>query len=376
MAKSTENMETHSSTAAGQTVYNPNSGAAGRVNQTQLTSQMTNMGNILNTRVDGLNEYPHYLQNSMDRNENYQKANPNAGNNSIIAQRLTFYQDWRAKLAIAPITCINYAERNYAMFGRGGGRTLESGAIVDEFNNQLKDTRMGFLRVLTELGGILFPYTPTINVSGGANWQVTKLPHSNINYPTWENSDPEQYDITGDFTASNPSEALYCLAILNFLRTIVKGSGPNYNGGSENRLAEDFGLGRTGNGKWAGMAREVPGAPPPVLYFSAYGHGMINEVPVVVQNYSYSLAKDIDYVELILEPNTWTINTDSSIRRNNEAISDMVIARVPTKFSLTLKLLTTINPIKYQRFSLWDYKNGEYIKPLSKDYGFNSGWTW
>ncbi len=357
--------------AAEASVKNRNSKEAGIIHQSQTTAQMSLNGNILNTQVPGLNEYPHYLQNIMDRNEWVKEANSGLSNSEILTQRLKSYKDWRAKLSISPLTNINYAERNYHMFGRGGARTLESSATTQ---NAQSDTRMGFLRVLTEVGGILFPYTPVINVMGNANYQVQKLTHSNITYNTWENSDPESYDITGKFTASNPSEALYCLAIMNFLRVITKGSGPNYDG-SEGRYAEDVSLQRYGDTSMAGMGRELPGAPPPILYFTAYGHGMIDEVPVSVQSYSYQLQDDIDYVELILDPNTWTPVLDQTTRRNNEDIYNYVIARVPTKFNLSLKLITNINPTKYKSFSLWDYKNGEYIKPYSSIYGFNTGWT-
>lgn len=357
--------------AAEASVKNKNSDEAGIIHQSQLTSQMSPNGNLLNTQVQGLNEYPHYLQNLMDRNEWVKESNGGISDNAIIRQRLESYKDWRAKIAISPLTNINYAERNYAMFGRGGARTLESSAITTNYE---KDTRMGFLRVLTEIGGILFPYTPVINVIGSASYQSQKLTHSNITYHSWENSEPESYDITGKFTASNPSEALYCLAIINFLRVITKGSGPNYNG-YENRYAEDVSLNRYGNSSFAGMGRELPGAPPPILYFTAYGHGMIDEVPVSIQSYSYQLADDIDYVELILDPNTWTPVLDKSTRRNNTEVSNYLITRVPAKFNLSIKMITNINPTKYKKFSLWDYKNGEYIKPYSAMYGFNTGWT-
>ena len=363
------------SSLAESSVKNLSGGAESKINLSAKTKALDFAGNLLKTQVEGQNDYPQYLQNLMDRNWIVKESNQGMTNDEIIRHRLFHYQDWRAILRIAPITSIKYAERSYSMLGRSGSRTLDAEARIQK-NGQgdITDYRAGFLSVLTEIGGILFPYTPTINVTGQANWQKQNLVHSNISYYSWENSEPESYDISGDFTASNPSEALYCLAIFNFLRTITKGSGPNF---GNDRVNEDINLNRYGNSIYSGMVREVPGAAPPVLYFSAYGNGMIHEVPVVVNSYSYSLPKDVDYVELILDPkNYWQPILDKSDRFTNESIEDHVISRIPTKFNLSMKLLTNINPIKYRKFSLWDYKNGEYIKPRSSKYGYNSGWTW
>ena len=42
-----------------------------------------------------------------------------------------------------------------------------------------------------------------------------------------------------------------------------------------------------------------------------------------------------------------------------------------------MKLNTNINPIKYRNFSLWDYKNGAYVRKNNKQgYKYPSGWTW
>ena len=365
---------------------------AGNSDSIHVGAKTKFMGNLFTTRIPDANNYGFYFQDEIMQRMPIASETNNNGQNSIIRSRLTYYQDWRAILRIAPITSSKYTERNYAMFGRGGARTSDEEAKEMEIANkgvkgyeQVIDYNTSLLRVLTEIGGILFPYTPQINVSGTANWEKQQLTHTNIVNYSWQNSEPESYDISGDFTASNPAEALYCLAIFNFLRTITKGSGPNYNRATngKTRYEEDSSskLGRT-NGASAGMAREIPGAAPPVLYLSAYGDAMIHEVPVVVQSYSYTLEKDIDYVELILDPKqnwapvNWMDGQMTQDRRNNQGLEDMVISRVPTRFSLSMKLLTNINPIKYRQFSLWDYKNGEYLKPHSKVYGFNTGWTW
>ena len=371
------------SNTAGASSINSGNTDATRINASQKTSSWGLDGNLLKTQVSGLNDYPGYLQNSMDRKINITSANPGIQNDEIIRNRLGHYQDWRAILRISPLTNIKYSERSYSMLGRSGVRTAdnEAQAIASQNRNNTTayDAGSGFLSVLTEIGGILFPYTPTINVSSKVNWQKQSIVHSNISYYSWQNTEPETFDITGEFTAANPSEALYCLAIFNFLRTITKGSGPNFD--RNNRTQNDMSLNRY-SGSTSGMTREIPGAPPPTLYFSAYGDAMINEVPVVVDSYSYTLDKEVDYVEIVLDPtNYWQPVFDEEItnRSNNKKAleNDYVISRVPTKFTLSMKLNTNINPAKYREFSLWDYKNGEYLRKNNHGgYRYPSGWTW
>lgn len=131
------------------------------------------------------------------------------------------------------------------------------------------------LQPLIETKGVVFPYTPDVTFGGSANYSSWHFTHSNYQQFQYQNSQPSEIQITGTFTAQSNQEARYMLAALTFLRAATM---------------IDFGN--------AAVQRENAGTPPPVLRFNYLGQQMFKNVPVVVQNYSYILERDVDYVEV------------------------------------------------------------------------------
>lgn len=117
--------------------------------------------------------------------------------------------------------------------------------------------------------GMIFPYTPTINWSGGANYQTMATVHSNQDFRAYSHTPAQQFSISGAFTAQNPLEARYMLACIHFLRTVTK--------------------------MRFGASKNV-GLPPPVLLLSGYGRYIFNDLPVVVENYSLDYQAGTDMV--------------------------------------------------------------------------------
>ena len=94
-----------------------------------------------------------------------------------------------------------------------------------------------------------------------------------------------------------------------------------------------------GSGSGSGSGEEI-GAPPAILYFSAYssekeGHlTHLNRIPVVIQNLGISYPSDVDFIPTLeLEP-------------------------MPTIMSINISLVETHAPAEYNTFSLIQYKNG------------------
>jgi hypothetical protein len=86
---------------------------------------------------------------------------------------------------------------------------------------------------------------------------------------------------------------------------------------------------------------EEVGAPPAILYFSAYssekeGHlTHLNRIPVVIQNLNISYPSDVDFIPTVsLEP-------------------------MPTIMSISISLVETHAPAEYNEFNLMKYKKGE-----------------
>lgn len=118
-------------------------------------------------------------------------------------------------------------------------------------------------------GGIYFPVTPSIKQDPKANWTATSPQHSNYQIYSYVNSEVGPITVSGQFPVQSQQEAYYYAATLTALRALTKM--------------------RTGNDS-------VPGAPPPVCRFNAYGIDMFENVPVVVGGFSIDLPADVDYI--------------------------------------------------------------------------------
>ena len=70
----------------------------------------------------------------------------------------------------------------------------------------------GILAPLKATNGVIFPYTPTVNVTYNANYDPTDVTHSNYKIYQYRNSSVENISLTCYFTAQDTYEANYLLA--------------------------------------------------------------------------------------------------------------------------------------------------------------------
>jgi len=134
-----------------------------------------------------------------------------------------------------------------------------------------KDPDNEILAPLRDTDGIIFPYTPTINVTYGANYQTSQPTHSNYKIFQYENSYVDTISITCDFTAQDTQEALYMLAVIHFLRSITKMF-----------YGQD--------------SAPKPGTPPPLCYLFGLGEFQFNAHPLAITSFTYNLPPDVDYI--------------------------------------------------------------------------------
>ena len=133
----------------------------------------------------------------------------------------------------------------------------------------------GFLNsCLSNSCGLIFPYTPQINITHSVNYDSSSVTHSNLQLNHYKNTPPPSYRLEAVFTADNRENALHMLSAIWFLRAVTKC---------------DFGE--------EANTRGVAGMPPPVLYLNGYNQIMDN-IPVIVKSFSYTLPNDKDYVSL------------------------------------------------------------------------------
>jgi hypothetical protein len=159
----------------------------------------------------------------------------NQGNNQVS-------KDWRVKLYLAPSS-----------------------------NYLYNDTKNKLLSPLKKTEGIIFPYTPAIQVSYNAHYDPFDVTHSNYKLYAYKNSSVENISISGEFTAQDTEEANYLLAVIHFLRSVTK---------------MFYGQDQT----------PTRGTPPPICYLDGFGTYQFNKHPLLITSFTYSLPTDVDYI--------------------------------------------------------------------------------
>ena len=122
---------------------------------------------------------------------------------------------------------------------------------------------------LRDSDGVIFPYTPTIDIGYKANYSHYDLIHSNYRGYFYQNSHIDQIQLKATFTAQDTTEANYLLAVIHFFRSVTK--------------------------MFYGQDAER-GSPPPLTYLSGLGDYQFNEHPCVVSQFNYNLPADVNYV--------------------------------------------------------------------------------
>ncbi len=200
--------------------------------------------------------------------------------------------DWRARLR-----------------PKNGGKNIFYGAKSES----------SILGLIKQSNGLIWQYTPNITYSGTVNYHQAQM--QGMNYPinTYNLSNIEGINVDSEFTANDIYEAQYMLAMITFLKICTK----SY-----------FGDAAAASGRY--------GTPPPVMLFEYLGDQMFNKVPVVVSNYSFTFAEDVDYV-----PVEW----------------DDTMTYMPTQARVSITLLPTYNPTKLRtKFDIEKIKSGDAYK--------------
>ena len=254
--------------------------------------------------------------------------------------------DWRVKLRLAPQADYLY-------------KALEPGILAP----------------LAVTDGIIFPYTPTIDVQYRAEYQNYQPTHSNYMHYFYKGSSVQTVQLQADFTAQDTKEAEYLLACMHFLKSASK----MFYGQDAQR-----------------------GSPPPLLYLSGLGEYQFNEQPCVVSEFNLNLPSDVNYIrarsrhinrddQLQFEKPLATATTNgnfSALNRLRTAVTNALngspeplqvgakpftpspgnlgskgATYVPTKMSMTINLLPIASRQQVsQQFSLKEYANGNLIK--------------
>lgn len=190
--------------------------------------------------------------------------------------------DKRVSLTCSPKT----AGRDEQLFANKIKYVLGSAYYTSKNVNWLNGNKFyGLLRnAIGSSSGLIFPYTPSIDISHNVNYESVDITHTNLSYNYYKNTQPAEISMSAKFTADNRDNALHMLSAIWFLVACTKC---------------DF-----------GENSAYPGLPPPILYLNGYD-SLIDNVPVIITRVSYKYPEDKHYVNLILD-----MNADN---KNNEA---------------------------------------------------------
>lgn len=245
--------------------------------------------------------------------------------------------DWRARLQLAP---------------------------ASDYLYNAPDAASGILAPLKETNGVIFPYTPSIDTIYHANYAEVQLTHSNWAGYHYNGSKPGVIQLQAKFTAQDNKEAAYMLACIHFFRSATK--------------------------MFYGQDYER-GAPPPVLFLSAFGEHQYNRTPVVIQDFNYILPADVNYVRTKpgtiastaaaaqfisrqTNPITATLarlqqigvlkggSKQPSFARQTSTVTEGETSYVPAMIDVTLSLIPIPNRQQISNeFSLRDYASGALV---------------
>lgn len=253
------------------------------------------------------------------------KSTASAQDNAIFAAP----EDWRVRLSLAPGADYLY-----------------------------KATNPGILAPLKASGGVVFPYTPQINITYAAQYESTRITHSNYTSYQYNSSSVDSITITADFTVQDTYEANYLLAVIHFFKSMTK---MFY--GKDNS--------------------PVNGTPPPLCFLFGLGGFQFEAHPLAVTGFTYNLPNEVDYISATT---TTTSIAKSGEAQNTELINDRLPPGIepggtaspaefdndgkgssPTYVPTKIQLVITFVPIMSRntianRFSLKDYATGKLLQ--------------
>jgi hypothetical protein len=278
--------------------------------------------------------------------------------------------------------------------------TRQQGSAQDYYNyNQLSDWRVrlslapgadgymyraansGIMSPLAETDGVIFPYTPQIQVQYAATYDTSDVTHSNYKIFQYKNSSVDSISITGDFTAQDTYEANYMLAVIHFFKSMTK----MFYGNDQD---------------------PVNGTPPPLCYMYGLGEFQFNKHPIAITSFAYTLPNDVDYIRASITANSIDAEDQavaarfsgnptnqrtassgirsgglpmppewSLLKGNGFAPGTVEPTYVPTKLQIQIGAIPIVSRRDIsQNFSLRDYASGELLKGSQR--GDQGGGIW
>lgn len=204
-----------------------------------------------------------------------------------------------------------------------------------------KSEQPGVMMALRDTNGVIFPYTPTINMTHTARYAEQKLTHANYASYFYEGSEVSAIQISGDFSVQTVEEGKYLLAAISFFRSCTKMFFGNQD------------------------SQALAGSPPPMVFLNGFGKYYFPNVPCVVTSFSHNMPADVDYLEVTHYPKEMgsgrLVGSAGQYKSDTELIN-AAATRVPTNSTISI----TIQPVYsrkfvHEKFNLNKFANGELL---------------
>lgn len=195
---------------------------------------------------------------------------------------------------------------------------------------------------LVATNGVVFPYTPKIDVVYQTNYLDSDLTHTNYNFYSYQKSTIGNITINADFTAQTPEEAKYVMAVVHFFRSA---------------------------GKMFMGKDNLVGNPPPMLFLNGYGQSYFPNVPCVLTQFSHSMPDDVDYISAPFLPESErTKPGPGEPPVNIPAGASSVRTKIPVASSMTVILQPVYSRKKIAEFSTEAFARGDYLGGKKRGY--------
>lgn len=202
-----------------------------------------------------------------------------------------------------------------------------------------KDANPGSLLLpLIATNGVVFPYTPKIDVVYQTTYSDQDIVHTNYSFYAYNKSAVSSITINAEFTAQTPEEAQYVLAVIHFFRAA---------------------------GKMFMSTDQRAGNPPPMLFLNGYGNHYFPNVPCVLTQFSHSMPDDVDYISAptvsAKDFKAGEAQEAGFAAKPNNLGAAALRTKIPVISTMTIMLQPVYSRTRVSEFSLEKFGKGEYL---------------
>tara|TARA_A100001015_G_scaffold318202_1_gene437339 strand:+ start:4449 stop:5396 length:948 start_codon:yes stop_codon:yes gene_type:complete len=214
--------------------------------------------------------------------------------------------------------------------------------FFEDNNKSTTGINYKLLGELSKSGGIIFPITPSVIIQHTASYSQLATTHANYPYYAYQNSEPANMTIVGEFPVQNQTDAAYWVGTIHFLRAVTK----MFFGGND---------GTRGN-------------PPPILKLNGYGNHVFNNVPVIVTNFTCELRSDVDYISTAQGKKVFDYESEAAIKQDQNPRFD-ANSQIPETWAPSLSTITVqLQPI-YSRDTVKNFSMREFVSGRLSNFG-------